>query len=69
VLVEKAGAATWMSEGRAVLTVPLPFAASNASQSPLEEIAVFTMATAPGLSAYVVLLPLITQLPPVRPSL
>jgi hypothetical protein len=57
-----------MSEGRDVLIVPLPFAASNLAQSPLEEIAVFTIVTAPGFSAYVVLFPLITQLPPVRPS-
>lgn len=51
-----------------VSIVLLAFAASSASQSPFEEIPVFTIATDPGLDAYSVLFPLMTQLPPVRPS-
>jgi hypothetical protein len=54
---------------RAEVSTEVELVASSAEHSsPLEEIPVFTMTTEPGLAVYWVLLPLITQLPPGRPS-
>jgi hypothetical protein len=67
--VESATPPSVMEAIRAEVSTEVEFDPSNAAQAfPLEAIPVFTMATEPGLLAYCVSFPLITQLPPERPS-
>jgi hypothetical protein len=67
--VESATPPAVMDAIRAEVSIEVAFPPASAAHAlPLEDIPVFTTTTEPGFVAYWVFFPLITQLPPGRPS-